>query len=420
MRRVIKFGGTSLATPELVREGARHVARLVELGEQISVVVSAPGNATSELLSAVYAASDSRASFSELCQYAALGESNSVLLMASALRSFGVTAQPFLPTSSEDWPIVADVDDSSPLSTGKVNEERPFTLRAQETASRFRRFVLPQLRVGAVPVIAGFFAQDSSERVVALGRGGSDITAFIAAAHSSADEVVIVTDVQGVLSADPRLAANPRLLSELSLSELEVITSAGSRVLHPRALQFRTPNLRVRLMDYRELDRLGETGTSVLGRSETTLFRNPDELSMLTLVGEAGDPAGLHNLLTGWLARHGLRPAGTSTSTRFICIYLPTAVADQAYAGLHDTLAAQFPELTNISLRGSLGELRLRSSRFLDQPGVLAEVTGVLANARINIIEMITGLTDISLFIDAKDMDKAETLLGRVIEHYAG
>jgi aspartate kinase len=420
LRRVIKFGGTSVATPQLVREAATHVARLVELGEQIALVVSAPGNATSELLSAIYDATDNSASFEDLCQFAALGESHSVLLMASALRSLGVVPQPFLPRSAEDWPIVADVDDSSPLSTGKVNEERPFTLRAQETASRFRRFVLPHLRVGSVPVIAGFFALDSSERVVALGRGGSDITAFITAAHISADEVVIVTDVAGVLSADPRLAANPRLLSELSLSELEVITSAGSRVLHPRALQFRTEQLKVRLMDYRELDRLEDTGTSVIGKSETTLFRNPDELSMLTLVGEVADPAALHGLITAWLAEHGHRPAGTSTSTRFICIYLPTAVAEQAYAGLHDTLVAQFPELTNISLRGQLGELRLRSGKFLDQPGVLAEVTGVLANARVNIIEMITGLTDIALFIDHKDMDRAETLLARVIEHYAG
>jgi aspartate kinase len=417
---VVKFGGTSLATPALVRNGAQHIARLVELGEQIVVVVSAPGNATSELLGAIYAASDSAAGFAELCQFAALGESQSVLLMTSALRSFGVQAQAFLPQPGEAWPIVADVDDSSPLSTGKVNEERPFTLRTQETASRFRRFVLPQLRAGNVPVIAGFFAQDSGDRIVALGRGGSDITAFIVAAHSSADEVVIVTDVQGVLSADPRLAANPRLHSELSRADLEVITSAGSRVLHPRALQFGTEQLKVRLMDYRELDRLEESGTSILGKSESSLYRNPDELAMLTLVGEAEDPASLHGMLTGWLAEQGLRPAGSSTSSRFICIYLPAGFAERAYAGLHETLVERYPELKNISLRGKLGELRLRSGKFLDQPGVLAEVTGVLANARINILEMITGLTDISLFIEQKDMDRAEALLSRVIEHYAG
>ena len=94
------------------------------------------------------------------------------------MRSFAVNALPLLPRERESWPIIADSEDTSPLSLGKVNEERPFRLRAQQTAGRFARFVLPQLRVGSVPVISGFFAVDSAERIVTLGRGGSDISAF--------------------------------------------------------------------------------------------------------------------------------------------------------------------------------------------------------------------------------------------------
>lgn len=419
MRRVIKFGGTSLATPQLIREGATHVARLIELGEQVAVVVSAPGNATSELLAAIHAAGDGGIDYAESCGFAALGEEQSVLLMCAALRSCGVSALPFLPRERESWPVIADSEDVSPLALGKVNEERPFKLRSQQTASRFTRFVLPHLRVGTVPVIAGFFALDSSERIVSLGRGGSDISAFIVASQISADEVDIVTDVRGVLSADPRLAANPRLLTELSLEDLHIISGAGARILHPRALAFKLPHQRVRILDYRELARLEETGTSVLGSSETTLHVEAEELSMLTLVGEVEQPARLQGVLAEWLQSSGYELAAASVSRRFTCVYLPSRVADAAYSTLHGRLVAEFPELVNISLRGAVGELRLRSARFLDQPGVLAEVTGVLANARINIIEMITGLTDISVFIDYADVEKAETLLRRVLEHYA-
>jgi aspartate kinase len=420
VRRVIKFGGTSLATPDLVREGASHVARLIELGEQVAVVVSAPGNATTELLRAINTAGDNAVDYAETCTYAALGEEQSVLMMCAALRSFGVSALPLVPRERESWPIIADSDDASPLSLGKVNEERPFRLRGQQTASRFTRFVLPQLRVGSVPVIAGFFAVDSADRVVTLGRGGSDISAFIVASQISADEVDIVTDVKGVLSADPRLADNPRLLTELTLEDLHIISGAGARVLHPRALEFKLPHQRVRILDYRELDLLEQTGTSVLGSSETTLHTSSGELSMLTLVGEVEDPTRLHNTLAGWLSDSGYEITALSVSRRFTCIYLPSNVADGAYGSLHDQLVSEFPELLNISLRGKVGELRLRSAKFLDQPGVLAEVTGVLANARINIIEMITGLTDISVFINFDDVEKAETLLKRVLEHYAG
>jgi aspartate kinase len=419
VRRVIKFGGTSLAQPELVREGARHVARLIELGEQVAVVVSAPGNATTDLLRAIAAAGDGDVDYAESCSYASLGEEQSVLMMCAALRSFGVSALPLLPRERESWPIVADSEDTSPLSLGKVNEERPFRLRAQQTASRFTRFVLPQLRVGSVPVISGFFAVDSAERIVTLGRGGSDISAFIVASQISADEVDIVTDVSGVLSADPRLAENPRLLRELTLEDLHIISGAGARVLHPRALEFKLPHQRVRILDYRELELLEQTGTSVLGSSETTLHVSDSELSMLTLVGELADATRLHAVLAEWIAQSGYEVAAMSVSRRFTCLYLPSKVADAAYGSLHDRLVGEFPELLNISLRGKVGELRLRSAKFLDQPGVLAEVTGVLANARINIIEMITGLTDISVFINFDDVTKAETLLRRVLDHYA-
>lgn len=420
MRRIVKFGGTSIATPELVREAAQHIAQLVEYGEQVAVVVSAPGNATSELLKAIYAVSDSAVKFVETCEFAALGEEQSVHLMVAALRSLGISAQPFLPRNSETWPIIADLDDLSPLATTKINEERPFVLRTQQTASRFQRFVLPHLRVGAVPVISGFFAVDSAQRIVALGRGGSDITAFIVAREVSADEVVIVTDVQGVLSADPRLIENPKLLEALTLSELEMISGAGARVIHPRALAFKSEFLNVRLIDYRELDRLEQTGTSVLGKSETTLFRNPDELSMITIVGELGELADVQATLLQWQRAQQLTPCAASFSKRFVCVYLPSTVADAAYGTLHDSLARQFAGLTSVSLRGGIGELRLSSAKFIDQPGVLAEVTGVLANSRVNIIEMITGLTDISVFIQQHDVERAEALLMRVLEHYAG
>ncbi|MCH7472756.1 ACT domain-containing protein [bacterium] len=419
MRRVLKFGGTSLATPELVREGAEHVARLVEYGEQIAVVVSAPGNTTSELLEAIYSAGGKQVEFTDACAIAALGEERSVYLMTAALRSFDISALALLPRDTETWPIIADLEDHSPLSTVKVNEERPFRLSTQQTVNRFRRFVLPSLRVGSVPVIAGFFAVDSSERMVAMGRGASDITAFIVATQISADEVVIVTDVKGVLSADPRLAKNPRLLEELSLADLELISGAGMRVIHPRALKFKSDNLRVRLVDYRELDHLEESGTSVLGRSETTLYRNPDELSMLTVVGKLGEVSDLQAVVHSWLKENSLPLSAASASRRFSCFYLPSEVAEQAYRELHAVLSERFPELTSINLRGGVGELCLSSAKFIDQPGVITEVASVLSNAKINIIEVITGLTDISVFVPHEEMDRAESLLSRVLEHFA-
>ena len=404
----------------MVRDAATQLARLVQYGEQIVVVVSAPGNATSELLEAINHASQDQASFQECCDFAALGEEKSVRLMVAALKSLGCSALGFVPGNTEIWPIVGECEDESPLAQDKITEERPFILRSQQTLSRFRRFVLPHLRVGTIPVIAGFFAVNSAQHIVALGRGGSDITAFIVATQVSADEVVIVTDVKGVLSGDPRLANNPKLLEELSIEDMQVISTTGSRVLHPRALKYRGDNLRVRLLDYRELDRLENSGTSVLGKSETTLFERPEELSMITLVGDIGSFSDLDELLLRWRKENQIQQVATSRSHRFACFYLPSSGAEAAYSQLHALLNEHDLPEHNLSIRGGVGELRLRSAKFIEEPGVLAEVTGVLANARINIIEAITGMTDISVFINYSELGKAAALLRRVLDHFAG
>ena len=418
MRRVIKFGGTSIATPALVRDAAAEIMRLVQGGGQVAVVVSAPGSATGELLEAAAGAGGGEAGFRETCELAALGEERSVRLMCIALRSLGIPVMPFLPHRVETWPIIAACADDSPLATAKVNEERDFALQEEQTARKFDRHVMPLLRSGAVPVIAGFFAVDDSERIVSLGRGGSDITAFIVASHVRADEVVIVSDVKGVLSADPRLADDPRLLTELSTDDMQVIAACGARVLHPRALKHRREGQCVRLVDYRELGRLEESGTSVLGRSSAELIRNPVELGMLTIVGDPDELRMLHDILPHWRSKSGLQPAATNLSHRYICYYLPAAESKTAYRELFNLLRRESFDLVNLAVRENVGEITLRSTKFINQPGVLTEITGVLSNARINIIEIITGLTDISVYINYTDMDAAEGLLRTVMGQF--
>jgi len=158
----------------------------------------------------------------------------------------------------------------------------------------------------------------------------------------------------------------------------------------------------------------------VIGKSRAALYRNPDELSMLSLVGDLAAWDGLSALLVQWLGALDCEPAGVSITPRFACIYLPSATVEQAYAELHKQLGEGPAELKNLSLKGGVGELRISSGRFIDEPGVLSEITGVLANAKINIIEIITSLSDISVFVAADDMDKAAQLLGHVLERLAG
>jgi aspartate kinase len=413
MRRVIKFGGTSLATPAHFARSAKAVAGLVEAGEQIAVVVSAMGDETDRLIADIANGSSNLADPETILRYVSTGEEKSVLMMTAALRAYKMGTAAFHPKDTNTWPLIIDSDDTSPLSPLKTNEERDFTVRSQKTSNRFMKHVLPHLRMGKVPVIAGFIALSSRDELVALGRGGSDITAFLTGRYIDADEVIIVTDVEGILTADPSLANNPRILENLTVEEAEAIAKTGARVLHPRAFRFMSADMRVRVMDHRKLDELIKAGTTITGESKTTIYRNESRLASLVLVGSGwANRPGILGKLAGILAENNIPISGATSGSRFIVFYVAEDIAEQAHSLLHDTVASEPETFTNISLRGGIGEIRLRSNEFVDAPGVLAEVARQLAHKGVNVREVVTAVSDIHLYIEWEDMDAAyEALL---------
>ena len=408
MRRVIEYGGTSLATPAHFERAARAIAGLVEVGEQVAVVVSAMGDETDRLLGEMSECCAGSPDAATLLRYLSTGEERSVLMMTAALTTQRINAVPFLPRDKEHWPLIVDSDDASPVAPIKTNEERDFSVRTQKTSNRFHRNVLPRLRLGDVPVIAGFMALSSRDELVTLGRGGSDITAFITGRYIDADEVVIVTDVEGVLSADPRLASNPRILENLSAEDAEIIAGCGVRVVHPRALRFKSADTRVRVIDHRMQDELVKTGTTITGESKASIFRNQSPLAMLVLVGQGwANRPGILGKLAACLGEHDIPINAATCGSKFIVFYLGEDVAEEAHRLLHDIVDAEPQTFTNITLRGGIGEIRLRSGAFIETPGIVADATRVLAHKGINLIEAVTSLSDIHFFLKWDDLDAA-------------
>lgn len=421
MRRVLKYGGTSIETADRVRRAAQNIARLVRTGEQIAVVVSAQGNDTSLLLSSVYAATERHIDSQSVYRIAALGEEKSVHLMTAALRSLGIEAAPFYPVLGETWPLIIDCDDTPTsggvaLSTQKINEERPLEVRDEESRRLFQKHVLPLLRRGGVPVISGFFGRSTRGDLTTLGRGGSDISGVLVGRFCESDEVVIITDVEGILSADPRLADNPHLIEELSVADLEVMAARGARVVHPRAIRYKTESCKVRVVDFRRQEALSSagTGTTLLGVSAPVLNAREEPLCMVTLVGkELSVRAGLLGEIGGLLGQQGIPIAAANHNDSFVCLYLRESDGTHAYRMLHEAMA-RWP-FSNITLRRDVAEIRLRSPEFLQTPGILAEITGALARRRVNILEMITSLTDIYVYVDRADGPAALSVLRELL-----
>ena len=226
MARIVqKFGGTSVADVERIRNAAWRVKREVEAGHEIAVVVSAMAGTTNQLVdwtSQISNLHDAR----EYDVVVSSGEQITAGLMALALQSLGVNARSWL-----GWQI--------PLGTDGVHGKA--RIASIHTAEIERRFA-----EGQVAVVAGFQGVGPRGRITTLGRGGSDTSAVALAAALKAERCDIFTDVDGVYTTDPRIVAKAQKLSRITYEEMLEMASQGARVLQTRSVEM-AMNHRVRL-----------------------------------------------------------------------------------------------------------------------------------------------------------------------------
>ncbi|HLU42858.1 MAG TPA: aspartate kinase [Microthrixaceae bacterium] len=201
-----KFGGTSVADPERIREVADHVARTVRRGDQVVVVVSAMGKETDELLRLAGAVSEIPPG-REMDMLITAGERKAMALLCMALHSVGVPADSF--TGSQAG-FITDTTHTN----AKILELRPDRLRAAIAAGR-------------VPVVGGAQGVSTERDVTFLGRGGSDTTAVALAHALDAEACELYTDVSGVFTADPRIVPRARRMPSVSFDELLEMTATG-------------------------------------------------------------------------------------------------------------------------------------------------------------------------------------------------
>jgi aspartate kinase len=226
MARIVqKFGGTSVADIEHIRNAAEKVKREVDAGNQVVVVVSAMAGATNQLVAWTREISKLHDT-SEYDTVVASGEQVTAGLMALALQNLGIGARSWL-----GWQI--------PIRTDGVHSKA--RIEAIETRELERL-----LGEGQVAVVAGFQGLGPGGRITTLGRGGSDTSAVAMAAELKADRCDIFTDVDGIYTTDPRIVAKARKLDRITFEEMLEMASQGARVLETRSVAMAMNN-RVRL-----------------------------------------------------------------------------------------------------------------------------------------------------------------------------
>ena len=215
---VQKYGGTSVGSTERIAQVADRVAGYLAQGHQVAVVVSAMSGETNRLVGMGHELGGLGASRREMDVLTSSGEQVTIALLSIALLRRGIAAKSFLADQ-----IALHTDSAH----GRARIERIDTQSLHK-----------EIADGVVPVIAGFQGVNDSGEITTLGRGGSDTSAVALAAALEADECEICTDVEGVYTTDPRIVEGARRLQRITFEEMLELASLGSKVLHPRSVEF--------------------------------------------------------------------------------------------------------------------------------------------------------------------------------------
>ncbi len=370
---VQKYGGTSVGTAARVRRVSRRIADTVHSGKQVVAVVSAMGKTTDRLFAlAAQVADDPPAR--ELDQLVANGETITAPLVAMCLQGLGVPAMSL-----------------SGMQAGVRTSRHHQRARIREVdATRLREL----LAEGIVPVVAGYQGITENLDIATLGRGGSDTTAVALAAALGAVACEILTDVDGFLSADPRVVPEARLLPAIAYDECIELASVGAKVMHPRAVEigelYQMPihvrssfHLRPGTMIVNEVpmeERNRVRGVAVQkGVAKVTIQGVPDRPGVAAGLMEPLSDAGISiDVIVQNVSSHG------ETDLTFTCDDADLKVAEPLVEEAAAAMGAK-----GVAVAAGAAKVSIVGSGMLGTPGIAARMFRTLAGVGAN-IEMIS------------------------------
>ena len=412
----MKFGGTSVATVERIRQAARHVKREVDAGNQVTVVVSAMSGKTNELVGWVNESSklhDAR----EYDAVVASGEQVTAGLMAIVLSEMGIESRSF-----QGWQVPIRTDDAH--GAARIVEIDPTELDKRMTE-------------GWVPVVTGFQGIAPSGRITTLGRGGSDTSAVAIAAAVSADRCDIYTDVDGVYTTDPRIDPKARRLNRIAFEEMLEMASLGAKVLMIRSVEMAMA-YKVRLVvrstfDDPDAPQIAPDGTpGVPG----TLVCDEDEIMEKQIVSgvtlakaeakitlrDVKDKPGVAAAVFGALADESIvvdmivQNISDDGSVTDITFTVPDSEYDQSVKALEAARASGIIEYQRVTGSKGGAKVSVVGVGMRNHAGVAASMFKALADKGINIQLITTSEIKTSVLID----DEYAELAVRALHTYYG
>ena len=403
---VQKYGGTSMGSPERIREVAKRIAHYHAQGHQLVVVPSAMSGETNRLIGLAKELNPDPHG-RELDVIASTGEQVSVGLLALALQTLGLKAK-----SYTGWQVKILTD--SAFTKARILSIDDANIRAD-------------LADGCVVVVAGFQGIDANGNITTLGRGGSDTTGVAIAAALGADECQIFTDVDGVYTTDPRVVPEARKLNSITFEEMFELASQGSKVLQIRSVEFAGKykvKLRV-LSSFTNFDS-NDTGTLITYEEEDNMEQpiisgiafNRDE-AKLTVSGVPDRP-GIAFAILGPIAEANIDVDVIIQNTSFDGI---TDFSFTVHRNDFNKALAILNEKVKpaVNAKGVIGDNKIAKVSLVgigmrSHAGVAAKMFECLAKENVNIQMISTSEIKTSVVVDEKYMELAVRALHQVFE----
>ena len=397
---VVKFGGSSLADHERLLKAVVAVVTEAKKGTKIAVVVSAMGKTTDVLMTTAKNTSNGKLKKHELDDILSMGERTSVRIFAAALRNNGVDACYFDPMDNK-WPIITDdsFQNANPI--------------LKECDKNIKECILPLVEKGTIPVIAGFVGKTRDGKITTLGRGGSDTTAFILAQGINANQVVLVTDADGIMSSDPKIIASPKLLPEIDVTTLVGLADSGAKFIHSKALKYKPKHIDVNVISnaYGDLSRAGTLIKGGLASELDVEIAHPTPVSEITVIGNgiSANPQVVTEMVEK--VKENSMLLGMSMNTNSIILYVPQEKnIDTLFNQIHKITISN-KETIAMAVKKDLVFLKTSGVGLEETHGIIGKISEDLRVNGINISGILTITSSILLFVDWNDKEKALKLI---------
>lgn len=402
---VQKFGGSSVANADRVRNVARIITETYRKGHNVVVVLSAQGDTTDDLIEKAKELNP-HASKREMDMLLATGEQISISLCAMAIEAMGYQV-----VSLTGWQAGMHTD----TAYGNARIKRIHTERIQTELDK-KKIVL----------VAGFQGINQYGDITTLGRGGSDTSAVALAAALHADLCQIYTDVDGVYTADPRSVTGARKLEEITFDEMLELASLGAQVLHNRSVEMaKRYNVNLEVLS----SFTGNPGTKVkevvksMEKTHVSGVAKDKDVARIALIGLADEP-GIAFKIFSLLAKHKinvdiiLQSIGRDSS-KDISFTVARGDAEEAKKILEEN--QQYIGFQSVELSTHVAKVSIVGAGMINNPGVACKMFEALSSASININMISTSEIKVSVLVDERDADRAvQAIHDRFFSEFGG